>query len=105
MFPILKESLQEAFVKTLERPKTGKHIPGDAYWLGTNLHRLRKKRGLTQEKLAASAGITARRLRDIEDADADSNVMLATVSALAKALEVDVADLFKHRREASAVEV
>ena len=92
-------------MKTLERKSSVKHVPSDAYWLGTNVFYLRQGKRWTQEKLAQAADITARRLRDIENADADTNVTVSTVSALARALEVDIKDLFKHHRRGDGVDV
>ena len=86
-------------MKTLHRPKT---LPpkdlGDAFWVGTNLHRLRREKGMTQEKLAAAADISARRLRDLENAALGSNILLYTIEALAKALDVKTEVLFKRHR-------
>ena len=85
-------------MKILERPSRSRHVPGDAFWVGTNLHRYRLKKGMTQEALAAAAGISARRLRDVEDADADCNVKLETLSSLAMALGIETQMLFKRRK-------
>jgi transcriptional regulator with XRE-family HTH domain len=85
-------------MKTLER-KAPVHIPGDAYWVGTNINRLRKRLKLTQEALAQAAGITPRRLRDIEDAAEATNPTLKTIGAIARVLRVETVDLFKRRRE------
>lgn len=102
-FPIIGYALEDA-MKTLTRPKEAAAIfLGDAFWVGTNLNRLRRERGLTQEALAAAAGLTARRLRDIENAALESNILLETLSALAKALGVKTEVLFKRHKDVEAL--
>jgi transcriptional regulator with XRE-family HTH domain len=85
-------------MKTLEKTPLV-HVPGDAYWIGTNIHRLRKRLKLTQEALAQAAGITPRRLRDIEDAAEATNPTLKTLAAIAGVLSIETVDLFKRHRE------
>ena len=86
-------------MKTLENQKNLKHRePTDAYWVGTNLCKLRLKKGLTQESVAKAAGISARRLRDIENAELGPNTTIGTLEALAKALGVKTVELFKQRK-------
>jgi transcriptional regulator with XRE-family HTH domain len=59
---------------------------------------------LTQDALAQAAGITPRRLRDIEDASEATNPTLKTLGAIAGVLSVETVDLFKrHREEGFAV--
>lgn len=95
-------------MKTLIRPTVARPVqpkPDAKFWLGINLHSRRKKKGMTQEALAKAANISARRLRDIENAVPESNPQLNTIAALAKALEVEIGALFKHRPESELVEV
>jgi DNA-binding Xre family transcriptional regulator len=74
-------------------------IPGDAYWLGTNIFRLRRKKGLSDEQLAKAIGISTKRLRDIQNAGpAIYRVNLETLSAIADALGVETGKLFQHSK-------
>lgn len=62
--------------------------------------RMRTRRielGLTQEAIAKRAGISTRRYQEIESEAGTSrnNPTLRTLIAIAKALEIDVADYFK----------
>jgi len=75
------------------------HVPGDAYWIGTNIHRLRMRHKLTRETLAQAAGIQARSLKQIEDAAEASNPTLKTLGAIARALGVETVALFKRHPE------
>lgn len=61
--------------------------------LSSNLRRLRKERGWTQEQLAERAGLTYRHFQQIEGVDRPG-LQVATVERLAKALNVEMADLF-----------
>lgn len=58
---------------------------------GRRLSRSRKKAGLTQEKLAASIGISRASVANIERAR--QHVQLHKVYAIADALEIDITDL------------
>jgi transcriptional regulator with XRE-family HTH domain len=60
---------------------------------GKAVRRLRRKRGVTQEALAAAAGLTARTLSAIETGNA--NPTWATVRDIAAALGVSMAKLAK----------
>jgi len=83
-----------------------KFVPDDAYWLGTNIFRLRRKKGLSDDELAKACGISARRMRDIQNAAPTiNNLRLATLSAISSALGVETAKLFWHRKNAKFVEV
>lgn len=87
-------------VKTLARPSSkipSQPMPTPLAWLGLNIRKNRRTLGLTQEELATKASVSARRLRDIENVVPDSNPRLSTLTAVATALGVDVASLFKHR--------
>ena len=61
------------------------------------VHRLRIDRGLSQERLAVAAGLTAFTLRKLEagvsNPGTPANPRLRTVVALAEVLGVDVVDL------------
>jgi transcriptional regulator with XRE-family HTH domain len=95
-------------MKTLLRPskqKLRQPEPNERFWLGVNLHRLRKERHLTQEQLAKAVDVSARRLRDIENAVPESNPGLNTIMALASALKVGVLELLGPGSEQDLVEV
>ena len=65
--------------------------------LGVAIHRLRMERGLTQERLAVAAGLSAFTLRKLEagvgNQGALANPRLRTLVALAEVLGVNAADL------------
>lgn len=63
--------------------------------LGTNIRRLRKARGLSQEKLAADSGIDMRYLGGIERGQ--ENPSMAVVADIAKALGVQLITLLESR--------
>jgi putative transcriptional regulator len=54
---------------------------------------LRKQKKLTQEELAAAAGITRNYISKMEN-KSDVNVSLKVLSAIAKKLEVKISDIF-----------
>ena len=62
--------------------------------IGNNLRRLRKKKGLSQEKLARLADISLNALTKIESGFAQKPT-IQTVVKLAKALEVSIDKLVK----------
>lgn len=76
--------------------------------LASNVYRLRKERGLTQEQLAEAVGVRQPRIAEVERGDA--NPRLLTLSRLAFALGVPVAalldpdDLDRRDEPVSAVE-
>lgn len=76
--------------------------------LASNVYRLRKDRGLTQEQLAEAVGVRQPRIAEVERGDA--NPRLDTLSRLAFALGVPVAALLdpdyldRPDQEAPAVE-
>jgi len=72
--------------------------PGDLFWIGTNIHRLRAAQGLTQEALAKKARVTARALRSLENAETDVNPTLKTLGGIARALGVETVKLYRRRR-------
>ncbi|MDO9574746.1 MAG: helix-turn-helix transcriptional regulator, partial [Candidatus Contubernalis sp.] len=59
---------------------------------GGRLRQLRKERGLTQEKLAAMAGIHYTYVGVVERGE--KNISLVNIGRLAEALDVEVVDLF-----------
>lgn len=69
--------------------------------LGAALRRLREERGLSQERLAFTAGITKNQLQLIEagrasgrkDATGPSNPRLSTLAGLAQVMEMSVSAL------------
>lgn len=65
--------------------------------LGVRLHRRRIEQGLSQEYLAAAAGISAFTYRKLEkgasNPGTDANPRLRTLVALAEVLEIPLADL------------
>jgi len=61
--------------------------------LQSNLRRLRKERGLTQQEMAERAGLDYKYYQRIE-AGNWPGLQLRTVDKLAKALRIEVAELF-----------
>ncbi|MDO9713246.1 helix-turn-helix domain-containing protein [Paracraurococcus lichenis] len=66
--------------------KGAAEVPPKQYGFGTNLIRLRKAAGLTQDELAAKSGISQSNISSLEHGTLDPR--LSTVLALAKALKV-----------------
>jgi transcriptional regulator with XRE-family HTH domain len=64
--------------------------------IGNNLRKLRKKKGLSQEKLARLADISLNALTKIESGFAKKPT-IQTVVKLAKALEVSIDELVKEK--------
>lgn len=60
--------------------------------LAQRVRELRSQRGFTQEALAQRAGLAVRHLQKLESSSL--NVTLDTLSRVAKALDVEVKDLF-----------
>ena len=60
--------------------------------VGFNIRRLREERGLTQEKLAALADVHRAYIGQIERGE--KNIGLVNLEKIAKALKVDIRDLF-----------
>jgi XRE family transcriptional regulator, regulator of sulfur utilization len=60
---------------------------------GANLRRIRRKRGLSQERLAHEAGLNATHVAKIERSEREPGVR--TVAKLARALEVSAGELFR----------
>lgn len=63
--------------------------------LGLRIRQLRLERGLTQEQLAERATLDDKGVQAIERGK--TNVTMASVVAIAKALQVDLAELFERR--------
>jgi len=61
--------------------------------LAVRLKALRERRGLSQEKLAARAGLSRPHLARLENARQDPT--LGTIEKIAKALRVPIAELLK----------
>jgi len=61
--------------------------------MAVNLRRIRHARGMTQEKLAEAAGLSARYIGEIERAEASASVTV--LGQIADALEVEPADLIQ----------
>lgn len=61
--------------------------------MATNLRRIRSGKGLTQEELAARAGLSARYLGSIERAQVSASV--SVLGKLAYALRVDPCELLR----------
>ena len=88
-------------MRTLDREKVvarRDYVPDDTLWIALNLFYRRRALGLTQGKLAKKAGVSFRRYQSIETA-ATANVTVKTLGALAKALDIEVRDLFKPRKD------
>ena len=90
--------------KTKRRPLP-RRDPGDLFWIGTNIFRLRTGKKLTQIELAKDAGITARALRGLENAETDANPTLKTLGGVARALGVETVALYARRKGDLGVEV
>jgi transcriptional regulator with XRE-family HTH domain len=69
---------------------------------GRTLRRERAIRGLSQERLAARAGISPQHVSSIERAQKD--VRLNTLIRLAEALDLSVSDLLRGAEDARAVD-
>ena len=88
-------------MKTLNRRRVvsrREYIPDVSVWIALNLFHKRKAAGLTQAQLAKKADVSFRRYQAIETA-ATANVTVKTLSSLAKALGLQVRDLFKPRKD------
>jgi transcriptional regulator with XRE-family HTH domain len=68
--------------------------------LGSRVRDLRKKRGWTQEQLAEAAGRHWTYIGGIERGE--RNITLQVVADLARALDVDIKELFRGFRDARA---
>lgn len=64
--------------------------------LASYLARERRRRGVTQQELAADLGLDLRHYRKLESGDVDAT--LATLDRIARGLAVDVADLLRRPR-------
>ena len=70
--------------------------------IGKNIVRLRKERGMSQELLADSAGISTTWMRAIEHGRA--NISVDTLESIAGALDIEVPMLFLYSLEMREVE-
>ena len=60
----------------------------------SNTYTIRTDKGMTQAKLAELSGINARQIRKIETGEIKTrNITIGTITALARALGVDIEDL------------
>lgn len=83
---------------TTAGPMGGRRLHQVQLHVGANVRRLRVRRGLTQAELAGALGVDLRSVQRLEAGDAMS---LGGIVAVADALEVPVAQLFRaaeHRR-------
>ena len=61
-----------------------------------NLYTIRTSKGMTQTKLAELSGINARQIRKIETGEIKTkNITIGTITALARALGVEIEDLIE----------
>lgn len=79
------------------RPPTEDPWASYARALGVRLHQERVRRGLTQERLAVAAGITAFTYRKLEKGESNpgtpANPRLRTLVALAEVMDIPIGDL------------
>lgn len=68
-------------------------------YLTENIHRLRKRHGLTQAELAKQTGLAQSRISDLETYLPNSQPTVKTLARIAQALGVEVADLLSKPRE------
>jgi len=68
-------------------------MPDEAQKLGDNLKRIRTERGISQSDIAKSLGVSRGFVSNIENGK--RNPTLATISRLAKAINVPTEELFK----------
>jgi transcriptional regulator with XRE-family HTH domain len=61
-----------------------------------NVHKYRKERQLSQEKLAELAGLHRTYIGMIERAE--KNITLCNIEKIAKALQVEIKDLLEHEK-------
>lgn len=65
--------------------------------LATNITRLRKEKGKSQEKLAEACGVSTQQISKIENARA--NVCLNTLQNICEGLNVNITELFLNDSE------
>lgn len=63
--------------------------------LSNNIRTYRKKLNFTQEQLAEKAKCSASYIKQIESQKNFKNVSFITITNISKALNIDIADLFK----------
>jgi DNA-binding XRE family transcriptional regulator len=83
-----------------QRPQAWKanNEPDETYWIARNINMFRLKKGISQAKLAKSAGISIRTLSALETAEPDINLTLKTLRAIANDLGVETIELYRHRK-------
>lgn len=69
--------------------------PSPKACLGANVSTLRQKKGISQKELADKGKVGFRTLQRIEEAQPNSNPTMNAIEGVAKALGVEVQDLFK----------
>lgn len=65
----------------------------------TNIKKYRKQKGLTAEQLAVKANYTFQYVRDLESLKVDKTPTLEALGRFAKALEIDIRQLFDEVKE------
>ncbi|MHA5112427.1 helix-turn-helix transcriptional regulator [Oenococcus oeni] len=66
--------------------------------IGSNIRKIRKEEGLTQEKLAELSGLSINFIYRIERSN-DQNISIKNLIMIAKALEVDAVDLLEAEKK------
>ena len=75
-------------------PPKNRKASSEILWrLSTNLKRLRRRRGYTQERLAKLCGFTKNYISNVEQATV--NISLANLEALTKGLDCTAEDLLR----------
>lgn len=65
--------------------------------VGENIRKAREKRGLSQERLAELAGVHRTYIGMAERAE--KNITLVSLEKIARALEINIAELFEQKNE------
>ena len=105
MKTLVKKKLSDLFLTEKEHIENIKRKRPDLYKmlenpspkarLAANIYRLRTAHKHTQKELADKAGIGLKTFQRIETAQPDSNPTMDAIAALAKALKVDIQELYK----------
>jgi DNA-binding XRE family transcriptional regulator len=103
---VKKKKLSDLFLSEKEHVENIKRKRPDLYKLlanptpkarlAANIYRLRKARKITQKELADKAGIGLKTFQRIETAQPDSNPTMDAIAGLAKAVGVDIQELYEH---------
>ena len=75
-----------------ERPEVVAAVAQSMTAIGRNLRAIRKRKGLSQEQIAERAGLHAKHVQRLEAGA--KNTTVASIAALAAALEVRITRLF-----------